>query len=477
MMEPGSSSSNLTVRVGSEPVSVTAANLTADGGVDLITANQRAASLNVVTSNGRGTIELNTTAYVDASPYHVIAADLNRSGTPQLITTDFDAGTVMVLTQTNSRIARVWSQTMAPAAPSGWSSAVSSADGSHILVAGVASGLYASTDSGANWSTAAAPTGPACYLACSADGTKVVVASQAVFTSTNAGATWTASTLTNSSSTAWTAVASSADGLSLFAAAPGVGVFASRDAGMTWTQTAAPSSPGYTGLCCSANGTRLYASADSACFYVSTDSGTTSGRPSVPGGKDHVFIACSADGNRVVAGVGEAVYISTGWATHFVPPPCPTGYGDAPPALPTGVTWSSHPAKLLDSTIYTSTDFGNTWLLNVAPDEGWNCVVSSADGAKLVALAGWNGGLAGAELIYTCQTCPVPLLHATPASGGLLLSWTFPSISFDLAQTSDLEMPSWMHVPSTPQLNLSNVQYEVTVATSTNRALYQLVSQ
>ena len=62
--------------------------------------------------------------------------------------------------------------------------------------------------------------------------------------------------------------------------------------------------------------------------------------------------------------------------------------------------------------IYTSVDSGSTWTSNNAPVLGWLSVVSSADGNKLIAVA-YNAGM------WTAQSVPSPSLNLTSAGTNL----------------------------------------------------------
>jgi photosystem II stability/assembly factor-like uncharacterized protein len=135
--------------------------------------------------------------------------------------------------------------------------------------------VYISTDAGATWTATSSPHAYWRAVACSADGSKLVAASYgrvltdpgaigAVFTSTDSGATWTMTSAPNNS---WSSVACSADGSKLIAAAylysDGSGdgrVYASNDAGNTWTAMTAPEA-NWGCLASSADGTRLAAAA------------------------------------------------------------------------------------------------------------------------------------------------------------------------------------------------------------------------
>ena len=120
--------------------------------------------------------------------------------------------------------------------------------------------------------------------------------------------------------------------------------------------------------------------------------------------------------------------------------------------------------------IYTSTDAGVTWGPASVTNASWVSVASSADGAKLVAAA--NGGG-----IYTWRTVPAPVLKVTPSTNGLLvISWTVPSMTFALQETSDLATSHWTPVGVPPTLNYATLQYQVTLPKPQGAVFYRLAS-
>jgi hypothetical protein len=107
-----------------------------------------------------------------------------------------------------------------------WTGIASSADGTKLVAAGRL-GIQISTNSGAMWSVTGVQ---AAYVASSADGSTLVAAGSwvalgiPIFTSTDAGATWT----TGGPVTNWASVASSADGAKLVAVVNGGGIYTSQ---------------------------------------------------------------------------------------------------------------------------------------------------------------------------------------------------------------------------------------------------------
>src|SRR5207244_10273678 len=129
--------------------------------------------------------------------------------------------------------------------------------------------IYATTNSGSDWTLGGNSQGFWRAVAASADGRKTVAVASAntsyggpralICTSADFGANWTSN---NAPDRFWTAVASSADGTRLTAAesyhelAP---LFSSVDSGVTWSMTAAPAEE-WSSIACSADGIKWFAS-------------------------------------------------------------------------------------------------------------------------------------------------------------------------------------------------------------------------
>ena len=140
--------------------------------------------------------------------------------------------------------------------------------------------VYASTNSGLNWSLTSAPTNNAwAAIAASADGSRLVAASGVaavpgltyggIYTSTNFGATWFSNSVPNAQ---WSAVASSADGTKLIAvaAAPVGWIYTSTNAGATWISNNVPNNSWFA-VASSADGGQLVSAPNSASssIYIS----------------------------------------------------------------------------------------------------------------------------------------------------------------------------------------------------------------
>jgi hypothetical protein len=124
----------------------------------------------------------------------------------------------------------------------------SAADGKRLWAAGNAGSIYTSTNSGTTWQSVNGPADFFYSVACSADGSKVVIgAYDLICVSTNSGETWTTNSVPGPGYWCRT-VASSADGNRLLAVPGsdivsqfGLGyIYVSADFGTTWVQADAP---------------------------------------------------------------------------------------------------------------------------------------------------------------------------------------------------------------------------------------------
>jgi len=88
--------------VGSQPVSVTAADVNGDGKMDLICANYNGNTLTVLTNNGSGGFVISSSPRVGTTPYSVVAADVNGDGRLDLVCANSGDNTLTVLTNNGS---------------------------------------------------------------------------------------------------------------------------------------------------------------------------------------------------------------------------------------------------------------------------------------------------------------------------------------------------------------------------------------
>jgi hypothetical protein len=401
---------------------------------------------------------------------------------------------VTALCNTNCVLAQIWTPTSAPT--DYWSCVASSADGTK-LVAAIADGytgidyIYTSTNSGVTWMPTSAPTN---YFwssaASSADGTKFFVVAfanifdnsgGAIFISTNSGANWTQTSAPTNNY--WTSVASSADGSKLVAV--GDGIFTSTNSGATWTQQTNPRNVGWFSVASSGDGTKLVIQVPDG-IYRSINSGVTWTQitpPPIlwPGKSSSQVIASSADGTRLVAAFyGDAnyngcpIYISTNSGATWTVTIAPSNNWNS-------VTSSADGTKIVAlagsafgpqdvGPIYTSTNSGATWTSNAVPNQEWTSVACSADGNKLVAVSGHF--ILGS--IYTSYSTPSPSVNIASANGNLTLSWIIPSTNFALQQNFNLTTTNWTDLTNTSVLNLTNLQNQVILFPSNTSDFYRL---
>jgi len=165
-------------------------------------------------------------------------------------------------------------------------------------------------------------------------------------------------------------------------------------ASQTWTPTSAPTT-NWLGIACSADARTVIALAD--FIYISTNSGST-WRATAPPNMQGAMrgIACSADGTTIAAsgwlnGVGMSACVSTNLGSSWVVASAKytsfTGHlassADGSTLLLAGGDLQATGDK---SPIFTSRDFGVTWISNSTPKTDWRAVACSADGSTMVAV-------------------------------------------------------------------------------------------
>jgi hypothetical protein len=199
-----------------------------------------------------------------------------------------------------------------------WSCVACSADGSRLIASGA--DTYTSTNLGATWTEAIMPTptniGPWAIVGSSANGNQLVAAAQpqyttppdqyfvgGIYVSTNAGATWTQTSLPNSGY--WFSVAFSADGNRL--AAVGVALYFSTNSGATWRTNNVSWYPGCAAS--SADGTQLVVESQFSIWRSSDSGATWTDTANIGDGYSGYSLASSADGAKlVVAGPHRGIY-------------------------------------------------------------------------------------------------------------------------------------------------------------------------
>jgi photosystem II stability/assembly factor-like uncharacterized protein len=318
-----------------------------------------------------------------------------------------------------------WIDTGAPARD--WRAVACSANGA--VLAAVSRGAVSnaiiaiSTNTGATWSISATPAYPWQSIACSADGSRLLAAPESgpIVVSSDGGKSWQ---ISGAPPRFWSSVAMSADGSVCLGASPAAPIMISRDGGVTWTNTAA-SPTAWTGVACSADGRVIVGCSSRGLrgrlegIYVSRDGGATwvnTNSISLAWSS----VACSADGQRIVGLIGYNTSLG------ILQP----GYALS---LDSGKTWSS-------GGIHDSSYIGES-------------VACSADGGFLFANTSDQG--------YTYQNPVAPRLDFALTNGGAVINWPIPSTPYVLQQSSDLASGDWTEVAASPNLNTTNIQYQV----------------
>jgi len=219
---------------------------------------------------------------------HLLAAAGNNAGQSGLVFFSTNSGAT-------------WSVTNLSAP---WIASACSADGTKMIVASYNGYIFCSTNSGGNWplyyyNAAAAFTG----LACSADGTKVVACS----TGANGGNLYISGAPSPGAGLRkWSSVASSANGSNLVATVTGGFIYTSSDGGSTWTPQNQLSSLAWTSVASSADGSRLITAYNGPGYvFTSSDSGFTWLASAAAPNAQWTAVACSADGSKLVAAASD----------------------------------------------------------------------------------------------------------------------------------------------------------------------------
>ena len=218
-----------------------------------------------------------------------------------------------------------WNATSAPT--TNWLSVACSADGTKLVATVNTPGtMYRSTNSGATWTPATnAPDGCG-SIAASSDGSKWLAgtAGDYLYRSTNSGGAWTANGGTFGY---YHAFASSANGSNLFATT--FGVLVSTDAGNTWSGTSIPTSAnGYLSVACSSDGNKVVAVTgvtNNGFIYTSTNRGGNWIQSTVPKAF-WLTAASSTDGTRLIAAAAgpgplyTSVNSGAAWTSNSIAP-------------------------------------------------------------------------------------------------------------------------------------------------------------
>jgi hypothetical protein len=287
-----------------------------------------------------------------------------------------------------------------------WIGVASSADGSHLVAIPANGQIYTSSDAGVTWTEQASGIQSWTAVASSGDGTKLVAVSSSgsIYTSSNAGITWTPQMAPSSQS--WRGVASSADGVELAVVSSNYGtgtgsIFTSSNSGLSWTLQGTPAFF-WVSIASSADGTHLVAAgedsnADSE-FYVSSNSGASWAQSFVGDTGAISSIVCSADCSHIAAASDFEIVISTDSGTTWT-------------VGSTETDWSSIAISADGNTLFAggvaapikmSTDAGLNWV-QLNSGIGWNAITCSADATRLFG-AVYDGFLFSPSSVTTTGT-------------------------------------------------------------------------
>lgn len=369
--------------------------------------------------------------------------------------------------------------TNAPSPKGGWISVACSADGTKLVACISGGGIYTSPDSGTTWISNAAPSEHWHSVASSADGTKLAATTWEgngqVWT--NSGINWARTAAPTASTASYEFIACSADGTKLVTAAaisPYHYVFTSPDSGNTWNTGNVPNNLSYYAVASSADGTKLAVFVENGnVMYTSADSGTTWVSNAIPT-FNWLGASSSADGSKLVAvsldgGSYRSADSGATWVSNNVP----------------NVGWytavsSSDGSNIIttgsSSAFYTSANFGQTWISNSSPATITQYVACSTNGTKGI-MAGYTGSYPNlTSVLYAFSpTVVAPQLSLLSSNSQYAVAWPSSVTGFQLQQNTNLSTANWSNVTS-PVL-LSNGMNEVIISPSNPADFYRLISQ
>ncbi len=343
-----------------------------------------------------------------------------------------------------------------------------SADGR--IICAVPSGTYPfiSTNSGKSWiASPNSPNLPGVYpggLAVSADGAKIFaylktnLTTTSVFLSTNQGDSWTETGFPSATTSVNYSIACSADGTKVIVGAGNGPLYYSTNSGVNCYTSAAPIS--ISSVASSADGGRMVAAAGGNSLYFSDDFGASWTPGNAPA--NNKFSVCiSSDGKWVGLISGAGSYISGdggfSWRTNTI-----AGWTIACSA--SGADWI-----VAGEQVYTSTNGGITWTTNLSATQ-WYTGAVSADGCEMLATGGVPGTWIG-------RSTPTPQLNIQPQSADIKLTWLTPSTNFVIQRNADLATADWITISNRPTLNFTNLQLEVVIPTSVSNAFFRSMAE
>lgn len=229
-------------------------------------------------------------------------------------------------------------------------------------------------------------------IACSSDGSRVVVAAWGdyVYTSADGGNTW--EKRTSAGVRNWRSIACSSDGFKIVAAAYGQNLFTSNDGGETWVERTASGVKNWLSVDSSSDGNKIVASGGVGSYvYTSSDAGLTWNQTSIA---NPAIVSCSSDGLKIVgsySAITDQIFFSsdggTSWLTKSVSA-TPANYTQSAKISGDGTKIVANVKSSGTGTgyLYRSTNGGDNWTRqDNAGERRWgNAIDCSNDGVKII---------------------------------------------------------------------------------------------
>ena len=228
-------------------------------------------------------------------------------------------------------------------------------------------------------------------IACSSDGSRVVVAAWGdyVYTSADGGNTW--EKRTSAGVRNWRSIACSSDGLKIVAGAYGQNLFTSNDGGETWVERTASGVKNWFSVDSSSDGNKLVAAVSGSYVYTSSDAGLTWNQTSIA---NPAIVSCSSDGLKIVgsySAITDRIFFSsdggTSWLTNSVSA-TPANYTQSSKISGDGTKIVANVKNSGTGTgyLYRSTNGGANWTrLDSAGNRAWGYAIEcSNDGVKII---------------------------------------------------------------------------------------------
>jgi len=79
--------------------------------------------------------------------------------------------------------------------------------------------------------------------------------------------------------------------------------------------------------------------------------------------------------------------------------------------------------------------------------------------------------------VWVGRLTPSPQLNIQSQSPNTTISWLIPSTNFVLQQSADLSNPTWSPVLTSPTLNFTNLNQQVTLPANGSNDFFRLIAQ